>query len=248
MFQNDILTANGYVPTPTASPTPSPNPTATASVPPSPTTSPTLTATCTNTPTATPSPLPIYLPIALREHCTPGTQRIDVALVIDASTTMRDDLTSAGRTKLSAAIEASTAFVATMALPQDQVAVVTFNNDAEVLLGLTGRRADIEAALARIPRLVRQQTRIDRGIEEAHKELGSARRKAANRAVIILLTDGLANPEPASTAVRRAQAAKDGHITIFTIGLGKVAPQNSVVGFPPERPAAEAAGYTYKVR
>jgi Mg-chelatase subunit ChlD len=144
-----------------------------------------------------------------------------VALVIDASTTMRDDRTSAGRTKLDAAIEAAGAFVATLTLPQDQAAVVAFNADAELVQSLTGRRADIDAALARIPRLVRQQTRIDRGIEVAHEELTGSRRKPTNQAVMIVLTDGLANPEPPATAVRRAQAARDDSVTIFTIGLGK---------------------------
>lgn len=43
---------------------------------------------------------------------------------------------------------------------------------------------------------------------------------------MILLTDGLANPEPASTAVLQAQAAKDDHITVFTIGLGRDAELN----------------------
>lgn len=96
-----------------------------------------------------------------------------------------------------------------------------FNDQATVTQQLTGRRADIEAALATIPRLVRLQTRIDLGIEKAHEELTSSRRKPANRPVMIVLTDGLANPVPASTAVRRAQAAKDHLITIFTIGLGR---------------------------
>ena len=110
-----------------------------------------------------------------------------------------------------------------MALPPDQAAVVAFNQSAEVVQPLTGRRADVNAALARIPRLVRQQTRIDLGIAKAHEELTSARHEPVNDLVLILLTDGLANPEPASTAIRRAQAAKDDHITVFTIGLGQPA-------------------------
>jgi Mg-chelatase subunit ChlD len=141
---------------------------------------------------------------------------------------MRDDRTSADRTKLAAAIEAAKVFLTTMSLPQDQAAVVVFNTDAEVTQELTGKRPDIEAALARIPQLVRQQPRIDLGIEAAHEELTSVRRNPANQAVLILLTDGLANPEPASTAVRRAQAAKDDRITIFTIGLGQPADLNVV--------------------
>ena len=59
---------------------------------------------------------------------------------------MRDGLTTTGRTKLSAAVEAAAAFVATMALPQDQAAVVAFNDDAQVVQPLTGERSDIEAA------------------------------------------------------------------------------------------------------
>jgi hypothetical protein len=38
---------------------------------------------------------------------------------------------------------------------------------------------------------------------------------------MVVLTDGLANPEPASTAVARAGEAKGDGVTIFTIGLGR---------------------------
>ena len=179
------------------------------------------TETGTPRPTATRTPAPVHLPLVLREHCSPGAQRVDVALVIDASTTMRRDLTSAGRTKLDAAVEAATFFVQTMSLPSDQAAVVVFNDTAEVVQPLTGRRADVELALRRIPQLVRQQTRIDLGIAKAHEELTSARRNPANDPVLILLTDGLANPVPVSVAVQRAASAKADHITIFTIGLGQ---------------------------
>jgi Mg-chelatase subunit ChlD len=215
--------------------------TATASATPHRPASPTPSPTSTSTPTQR-SHVPLYLPILLREECVPGQERIDVALVVDASTTMQDDFTSAGRTKLDAAIEAAHAFVATMALPQDKAAVVAFNSDAKVVQGLTGERLAIDLALARLPQYVRQQTRIDRGIEEAHSELISVRRGPVNRAVMILLTDGLANPEPASTAVRRAQAAKDDHITIFAIGLGHDAELN----VPELRQIASQPDYFYR--
>ena len=244
-FELDVLTLNDRsapTPTATASAVPSPTPSPTQSPTPPPTPTATGTTTSTRTVTVTPSPAPsvqpsrtpsptatatsppsrAYLPLALREQpCVPGNQRIDVALVIDASTTMRDDLTTGGRTKLAAAIEAANAFVGTLALPVDQAAVVGFNSEAWIEQPLTGDRAQIEAALVRIPGFVRERTRIDLGIQKAHEELTSARRKPANQPVMIVLTDGLANPEPASTAVRRAQAAKDDDITIFTIGLGE---------------------------
>jgi hypothetical protein len=233
-WANDVLTLNRpRLPTPTVTatdgppPTETPSPTATATPEAtwtnSPTAAPTGTTSSSPTPTPTPTstrpPSPVYLPLALRERCIPGKQRLDVALVIDASTTMRDDRTATGRTKLEAATEAARALVDTLALPLDQAAVVTFSSDATLLVGLTGRRSEIEAALDRIA--VGRQTRIDRGIAVAHEELTGPRRRPGSAAVMVVLTDGLANPEPASTAVARAGEAKGDGITIFTIGLGR---------------------------
>jgi Mg-chelatase subunit ChlD len=218
-------------PTPTATDTPEPTTSPTASVTPKPastrTASATPVVTVTQIPTAAATataivtPAALYLPLALRERCERDKQDIDVALVVDASTSMRDERTSTGRTKLEAAIEAAGAFATSLTLPLDQAAVIAFNSDAHLVQTLTGRQAEIDAALSSIPGLVRQQTRIDRGIEVAHEELKSARSRPGNQAVLILLTDGLANPEPASTAVRRAQTAKNDRITVFTIGLGR---------------------------
>jgi Mg-chelatase subunit ChlD len=230
----DVVTLNRQLHPPDPSPTPTvtasttpESATVTATGTPTRTTSPTPTGTAVQTPTATATvtttatrpPSPIHLPLALSERCVPGKQRVDIALVIDASTTMRDDRTSTGRTKLEAAVEASRALVDTLALPLDQAAVVTFSSDATLLVGLTGRRSEIEAALGRIA--VERQTRIDRGIAVAHEELTGPRRRAGSAAVMLVLTDGLANPEPASTAVARAGEAKGDGVTIFTIGLGR---------------------------
>jgi Mg-chelatase subunit ChlD len=229
----DVVTLNRRAPLPTPSPSSTPTPTVSATktptpVPPTHTPSRTPTATftlvrptVTATPTETPTPGPIYLPLALREQCEPGKMTADVALVIDASTSMRNDRTQAGRTKLDAAVQAAEGFVDTMAMPQDQAAVVIFNDDARVLQGLTGRRADVAQALSEIPHQVRQQTRIDLGIEAGHAELMGASRNPQNRPVMIVLTDGLSNPVPASSAVRKASDARGDGVTIFTIGLGK---------------------------
>jgi len=98
-------------------------------------------------------------------------------------------------------------------------AIVEFNGDVRLLQTLTGNRSALDAALARIE--VRQQTRIDLGVELAHQELTSSRRRSANDPVMIVLTDGKANPVPASVAVEKARAAKADNIMIFTIGLGE---------------------------
>jgi Mg-chelatase subunit ChlD len=65
-----------------------------------------------------------------------------------------------------------------------------------------------------------QYTRIDRGIAVAREELGSVRHRRANTPVMIVLTDGRANPVPVSVAEAEAQAAKDAGIVLFTVGLG----------------------------
>ena len=228
--QFDVLTLNNRLrpppPTPTPSPTATlaPTPTATATASPTlpATASATASPTATNsaTPTATPTPAPLYLPIVLRELCEPGRANADVALVIDASTSMRDGRTQAGRTRLNAAVDAALGFVDAMSLPQDQAAVVVFNEDARVLQNLTGRPADVRQALHEIPLHVHRQTRIDLGIEAGHRELVGPDRNPRNLPVMIVLTDGLANPVPASVAVRKALDAQHDGVTIFTIGLG----------------------------
>ncbi len=77
------------------------------------------------TPTATPIPAPLYLPVALSEAPCTRTQRADIVLVIDASTSMNEP---AG----------------------DQAAVVGFNRDARLLVGLTDDPAELTEALDRL--------------------------------------------------------------------------------------------------
>ena len=59
------------------------------------------------------------------------------------------------------------------------------------------------------------------GVDAGANELASPRRRAANRPVLILLTDGRSNPRPASAAVDRAAEAKRAGVLIYTIGLGE---------------------------
>lgn len=125
---------------------------------------------------------------------------------------------SIGRTKIDTAIAAVEAFLSNLDLPVDQAAIVAFNHDAWLLQPLTGDRGLLDASLRRV--VPAPQTRLDRGVETAHEELLSDRRRSGNRAMLIVLTDGLANPVPVSVAVERALAAKTDGIVIFTIGVG----------------------------
>jgi Ca-activated chloride channel homolog len=217
--------------TPTASPTAVP------------TTAPTNTLTSTPTTTPTPSPTraptPIFLPLLLRESCAEGQVHADVVLVIDASTTMRDERTGAGRSKLDAAKEAVRLFLANLNLTGgDQAAIVQFNADAKVLQELTRNRADLDASLAQIS--VAQQTRIQGGIAVALEELKSARHAPANNRAMVVLTDGKNNPEPVAVAEAEAAAAKADGIRLFTIGLGADAEQDAL-----RRMASSPTDYFY---
>jgi Mg-chelatase subunit ChlD len=209
-------------PTPPATPSATPPPTPTASATPvrltpaKPTGTPLPSATPTAT--ATRRPAPVYLPLTLREQCVPGQKRIDVALVIDASTSMLEP-TAAGPTKLDTARAAVRTFLDQLHLDAgDQAAIIVFNAEATVLQTLTANRTALGQALDRIQ--TAQQTRIHRGIEEATTELTSSRHRSGNVPAMIVLTDGRANPDSPELAVEAGRAATALGISVFTVGLG----------------------------
>jgi hypothetical protein len=205
-------------PSPSARPTSSPSPTPTPTRTTTPTASATASPTPPPTPTATPIPHPLHLPVALREACAESIRRVDVVLVLDSSSSMLQP-TGAGRTKLAAATAAARVFLDQLHLDVgDQAAVATFNADAALLAPLGADRAALDLALAGIS--TAQFTRIDRGIAVAHAELTGPRHRPSNTPVMIVLTDGRANPVPVSVAEGEAQTAKDAGIVLFTIGLG----------------------------
>lgn len=199
----------------TSSPTqtmpPRPSSTATPTLSPSP--------TLTGTPTPTFAPVSILLPLLLHEACQPETRHADVALVLDTSSSMLEP-TTAGGSKLAAAMAAAGVFLDQLHLAAggDQAAIVTFDHGATVAQPLTADRAALNAALAQI--VTDRQTCISCGIDAAATELASPRHRQGNVPVLVLLTDGRANPEPAEEGVRRAALAKAAGVTLFSIGLG----------------------------
>jgi hypothetical protein len=208
--------------TPTATPTLTSTPTATSTATPTATATatPTKTPTPTNTPTPTPTrtPAPAYLPLALKERCEPAVRRVDAVIVLDASTSMAE-LTTGGRSKLSAAAAAARRFIDGLRLASgDQVGLVTFNSTARLAQSLTADRAALERALNQVQ--LAQYTRLDLGIGAGWAELISARHQRANKTVLVVLTDGRANPVPVEAAVREADVAKVLDITVFTVGVG----------------------------
>ncbi len=215
---------------PTASSTPPPTDTPA----PTPTPEPTATSRPSPTATATPIPAPLYLPVALSEAPCTRTQRADVVLVIDASTSMNEPAGD-GRTKLAAARDAARLFLDRLRLDaDDQAAVVGFNRDARLLVGLTDDPAELAEALDRLD--TASETCLVCGLEAAGAALVADARRPGNSAVVILLTDGRSNPRPASEAVEESDRLKAlGHV-IFTIGLGTDLDDDALVAIA-SRPA-----------
>jgi len=181
----------------------------------------------TEVPTATPFPTStavsfradIYLPVALSEPaCKPGREPVDVAVVIDASSSMLE-LSAGGLTKIAAARDAAGAFLEALRLSGgDQASVITFNEKAVVIGPLGSEISRLRVALQQIA--IAPLTCLVCGVDAAVEELQGPRHRSSNRSVMIVLTDGRSNPRPASEAVESATRAKRAGVQLFTIGLG----------------------------
>lgn len=219
------------IPSPTASPTITPSPTLT--VTPSPTLSPTPTAspTITPSPTLTPSPTPtpiyrIYLPLILRIPCL--ERAVDVVLVVDVSSSMRRPAGDGG-SKLDAVLRAARAFVDRFqpGPARGRVAVVAFNQQAWLLQPLTEDRAALDRALAALPGLMAEGTRLDLGLQAGAAALAAV--EAPRVKAMVFLTDGLPNrvPTPVAggtqedTVLAAAAAARAAGILIQAVGYGR---------------------------
>jgi len=198
---------------------------------PPPTLFPTAVSSRTPLPTFTSTPIPskvptieppvravsLYLPLMLTESCSPALRQADVILAIDASLSMLE-VGNDDRSKLQEAVRAASMFLDELRLGQDQAAVITFNATATVAAPLTTNREALNQALGEI--VPAQQTCLACAIEAGWRELQSPRHGSSHTAVLILLTDGRSNPQPASTAVALAAEAKAAGVRIYAIGLG----------------------------
>ena len=219
-------------PPPTVTVTPSATPTAWPTPPP------------THVPSATPTPrpVPVYLPLLLREPpCAPRCAFPDVALVLDVSTSM-ERLTSGGRTKHEAVLEAVEVFVDAVPLEESachrpgRVAVVGFHGRAFLELPLSGDRERILAAVRALAAHRSTGTRLDLAFQVGADALATGTGERWPAPVLVLLTDGLPNQVPAAedgdartTVLRAAEAARRRGIRVYTVGVGRTDPDAPLV-------------------
>lgn len=201
-------------PLPSNTPTASDTPVATATATDTPTRTPTRTPSpmSTEQPSATPRVLrPAYLPILLREHCAPEWANADTVLVFDNSSSMAGE-------KIDAARQAALAFLRAVELGSDQIGLVVFSEEAQVISPLSGDGPTLEAAIRGID--VAYGTRIDRGLAAARRVLEGPERKPDNSPMIVLLTDGIqvGDPEPPQTLAR---AIRESGVALYIVGLGQ---------------------------
>ena len=180
-----------------------------------PTESPSPTPTDFPDPTATRRPTaiagPIYLPWLERDVCIPKIRPVDVAILIDTSSSMNG-------AKIEAARQAARTFVSLLALPRDRAAIVTFDTRAHRIQDLTDRRDLLDAAIDSVSTAV--GTRIDRGLWEALETVAGVGRRPEADPIIVLLTDGQTEAGSEEDMYLTARLAADAGVMIYAIGLG----------------------------
>jgi len=182
----------------------------------------------------------VHLPFVLKSPlCRVEGTYVDVVLVLDRSTSMRRSIEPGTLSKNDAAIQAAHDFVGLLDLKpdaagrSDQVAVVGFNDTAWTAQPLTDDAAAAGAALDGIADTLSDGTRLDLAFTGAASALAGAGRRSANKALIVVLTDGLPNrvpfgpgsPYPGSlrqedAVLQAAASAKAPGARVYTIGLG----------------------------
>jgi tight adherence protein B len=154
-----------------------------------------------------------------------GTNALGVVLVIDASNSMRGE-------PIEGAMNAARAFAA-QRQPNQQLAIVTFNDKSTVTLPFTADPGKIAAALANAPPLA-QETHVHDAVATA---LALAGRSSIFSTSIVVLSDGADTGSRArlDDVIARARAAR---VRIFSVGLRSKEFQRR----PLERLAVEARG------
>ncbi len=165
--------------------------------------------------------------------CVPEFVHTDIMLVLDMSTSMQRT-TASGTIKLDAALAAARLFKNQLDFEpdgwhrRDQLGIVGFNDEAWIETLLTHDEAELDRAINALPDRVAEGTRLDLAFEMGQEAIERSVRLPENRAILVLLTDGLPNRVPTpvpsgrqeDTVLAVAAAVKAKGTRVFTVGLG----------------------------
>ena len=148
----------------------------------------------------------------------------DVVVAIDLSGSMNNDGGEPPQ-PITSVLKAAQDFVLKLN-KGDQVSLVTFASDAELISKLSENRSEVATLINNLeikPESEQGSTNTGDAILFAEYELSSERNNEDARRAVVLLTDGLAtapDPEPETYARDAATKLKASGIELFTIGLG----------------------------
>ncbi|MEV4292890.1 von Willebrand factor type A domain-containing protein [Nonomuraea bangladeshensis] len=157
------------------------------------------------------------LRVGLQTRATEAAARrpVNLTFVVDVSGSMAEP----GRLDL---VKSSLRTLLGQLAPGDQVSIVAFSDEAEVLASMTPltARAELSAAVDRLD--VEGGTNLESGLVAGYQEAAKAFRPAATNRVI-LLSDGLANQGETAWQGILAQAKEYAarQVTLLTVGVGR---------------------------
>jgi Ca-activated chloride channel family protein len=157
------------------------------------------------------------LRVGLQTRATEAAARrpVNLTFVVDVSGSMAEP----GRLDL---VKSSLRTLLDQLAPGDQVSIVAFSDEAEVLASMTPltARAELSAAVDRLD--VEGGTNLESGLVAGYQEAAKAFRPAATNRVI-LLSDGLANQGETAWQGILAQAKEYAarQVTLLTVGVGR---------------------------
>ncbi len=170
-------------------------------------------------PTPRPEPHRIWLPVAVRDTC--PALRMHVVLLVDTSSSMAGPAAAGpdAQDKLSAARRAVLRFAGAMESGRDDLSVLRFDGETELVARGPDRR-ELAAALDRLG--PRPGTRMDRALAAAESELRTvgAWRSETTRAVVVLLTDGVPQAGTADATTELGARLRSAEVTLHAVAFG----------------------------
>lgn len=168
---------------------------------------------------------------------------MDIVLVLDQSGSMEDKFSDG--TRQSAMKKAVNSFIGEVAAKYSKdanhhMAIVTFSDEAETLVGWTAVDKDGEATLiSKISGLTGTPsgaTNVGAGMELAQNLMNSSKDEEGRLKTVIVFTDGVPtkqsafNTGVANAAISAAKGMKDAGVTIYTVGIFNGANPNQLYG------------------